>query len=645
MKTNVACLTALLLLSISLAARADNASKDAAYQAIWHAVLDFGNPSVSRPQLLAEFESIVTNHPDSQYHQRAADAAGILTRMIAEDAAHAKAAPTNFDHLPVGDRVREFIYQLRDQNGHQWSQPGWCDIFLDDRGTNSPGSKLVAIGYAAVPQLIVALDDPTYTRSVGYWRNFTFSHTVLTVGDCAGAILQRIAGRTFYKPGSTSGYMSKENKNAATRQAVEAWWSEFQQKGEEQMLIEGTETGDGDAPSQAEYLIDRYPKAALAPLIKGTKTSTDDWIRTRLVQLFEKFDTPVATAFLEQEMNRGARSPSVAAAAILNRQGRRDAIPAMIREWEKSRNTGPADIKGPNELVRFLASVDSPEAITALGANLRACSLNTKMAVVETVGEGGSWWYGQSATTNRSVATGDACEKLLVAALQDDGQIMGESGSRMGKSYIDPRVCDMAGFFLNQRWPERYNFDLSASLKVRDAQRLECENLWRHAHHLPWLSLQPVQTVHVSKQAAAQVTTIEWKTNTVKPSASFVARVEAFRHHILAETNVVDLLMAYAANPEPGTSGLTLQARKDEDLTGVKLSFCLLPGTPQNPKDDWSFAEDAVVGDKAIDCSAGGIWATEQRSWEDLARSINAAVGAAPETAFVVNVKLASKEH
>ena len=627
------------------AALPETPPNDAARQAMWHTVMDFEEPLVSRQQLLAEFASIVTNYPDSQYHQQAAEAVGILKRMIAEDAAHAKTAPTNPDLLPTGDRVRELIFQLRDQNGHQWSQPGWCDIFLDHRGTNSPASKLVAMGYAAVPQLIIALDDATFTRSVGYWRDFTYSHTVLTVGDCAAAILQRIAGRTFYEPGSTSGYMSNEHKDAATRQAVEAWWRQFQQEGEELTLIEGTETGDRNAPSQAEFLIDRYPKVALAPLIKGTKNSTDEWIRTRLVQLFEKFDSPAAVTFLEQEMNRGASSPSVVAAAILNRKGRREAITTMIREWERSWNTGPADMKGANELVRFLASVDSPEAITALGAKLQDCSLNTRMAVVETVGEGGSWWYNQSAKTNRSLATRDACEKLLVAALQDAGQEMGESGSRMGKSYIDPRVCDMAGFFLNQRWPERYNFDLSASLKIRDAQCLDCENHWRHAHNLPLLPLPPAPTVHVSKSSAAQITAIEWRTNMVKPSDSFLARVEAFRDHVLVETNVVNLLLAYATNPEPGTSGLTFQARKDEDLTGVKLSLCLLPGTPQNPQDDWSFAEDAVVGDKAIDCSAGGIWATERRSWETLARSINTAVGAAPETAFVINVKLVSKEH
>ena len=73
------------------------------------------------------------------------------------------------------------------------------------------------------------------------------------------------------------------------------------------------------------------------------------------------------------------------------------------------------------------------------------------MAVVEAVGEGCSWWDWGS-QTNRSQATRDAVEALLVNSLQDTGQEIGGSGSYGNKSYQDPRVCDMAVFFLNQVW-------------------------------------------------------------------------------------------------------------------------------------------------------------------------------------------------
>jgi len=84
---------------------------------------------------------------------------------------------------------------------------------------------------AAVPAPIKALGNENYSRSVGYWRNFRFSHTVLTVGDCALQTLQRIAGEQFYEPHTTSSYMSRDDKVKATREAVEKWWAKAKKKG------------------------------------------------------------------------------------------------------------------------------------------------------------------------------------------------------------------------------------------------------------------------------------------------------------------------------------------------------------------------------------------------------------------------------
>ena len=67
--------------------------------------------------------------------------------MIAEDEVHAKAGSTNLSSLSVDDRVRELIYRLRDQNGHQMIYPGRCDICCEWGGTtNSPVHQLVRLG-------------------------------------------------------------------------------------------------------------------------------------------------------------------------------------------------------------------------------------------------------------------------------------------------------------------------------------------------------------------------------------------------------------------------------------------------------------------------------------------------------------------
>ena len=631
------------------AAVLQGAEPDPATLAIWKATLDFENVSNTRSHLLVEFSAVATNYPTSQYAPLAWQTVATLTQMVAEDAAHAKTAVTNLDSLSLTDRVQELIFQLRDQNGQQWSQPGECDIFLDKRGTNSPAGQLVAIGYPAVPQLINALDNPAFSRSVGYGRNFVFSHTVLTVGDCAVAILQRIAGKSFYQAPSSSGYMSNEHKNSETRQAVESWWSDFQKKGEKQMLIEGTEAGNDNSPEQARLLVSRYPDAALAPLLQGTQAATDDYVRVWLMQMLEKYQSPETLTFLEKELRRGTSEPSVTAAAILNHWGKPEALTVMLQDWEASLNVQLEDLHIRSIMV-FLASMDSPEAIAALGRGLqiRPSNVDARMAIVETVGEGGSQSYGQR-FAKRSVATREAMEALLVSALRDDDQKMGETGSRMGKNYNNPRICDMAGFFLNQHWPERYPFDLSAPLKERDRQRLVCENAWRQLHNLPVLASPQPSTNHVAAAEATKVVAIEWEAGSAKPSDAFAARIEAMRGNLLSATNLTRVLGYYVTQPEPGTEGLTLSARKDNDSSGVVLKICLLPASAANYNPKFSITDNVTIADKvAYGISGGAKPGKEDESfygengviWNDFIKAINTAINSSPETPFVISAKI-----
>ena len=409
---------------------------------------DFGKPAISREQLLSEYQNIASNYPDAWEHDRTEQWAAILKRMVAEDEAHAKNAPTNLDVLPVDQRVRELIFQLRDQNGEQmkWDQPGGFDIFNDSRGTNSPAGKLVAIGYPAVPQLIVALDDSTFSRSLGWFTvhgdldQIGSARTVLTVGDYALAIIERITGKTFYPPVSSSAPMSYMKKNGEVRKAVEAWWADFQKKGEKEMLIEGTEAGDVSSPAEGTLLIERYPDAALQPLIKGTSAATDKWTKKSLFELFDKIYSTNAESFLEEEMNSGDDAPYFAAARVLYRHGNSEALPVMIHRWESTADPDVLD---------FLASVDSPQAIAALGKNLQSRPFQIRKQVVGAmVREVSSYGY---YVTNLSAATLDAREELLVTALQDTGP---EIVMSRPINYQDQRVCDWAGVFLHDTWFE-----------------------------------------------------------------------------------------------------------------------------------------------------------------------------------------------
>lgn len=96
------------------------------------------------------------------------------------------------------------------------------------------GRKFVKVtaAYAAVPRLIDALDDLRFCRSVGYHRNFYFSHYTLRVGDRALAVLERIAGRTFWEPTSTFSYMTMDGKTGEAMKKARAWYAGLQMKGE-----------------------------------------------------------------------------------------------------------------------------------------------------------------------------------------------------------------------------------------------------------------------------------------------------------------------------------------------------------------------------------------------------------------------------
>ena len=128
----------------------DKMEKSIAHKLMWSAVVDFEDPSITRPELLKQFEVILQKYPHTEHRERAEATAEILKRMIAEDQAHAELGPKDLAQLPVEGQVRELIFRLRDQNGHQYSQPGWCDIFEDWHGvTNTPADRLLRLGYYA----------------------------------------------------------------------------------------------------------------------------------------------------------------------------------------------------------------------------------------------------------------------------------------------------------------------------------------------------------------------------------------------------------------------------------------------------------------------------------------------------------------
>lgn len=620
----------------------ENLEKTIAHKLMWTGILNFGDPSVSRSELLLQFEAIVRHYPHSEHVDRARKTAEILRRMIAEDQAHRP--PRELSELTTNDRVKELIFQLRDQNGHQYSQPGSCDIFEDWHGiTNPPAHRLVALAYAAVPQLIASLDSDTFSRSVGYGRNFFFSHTVLSVGDCAQAILERITGRSFAVVNSGPNSGSSETYPSARRVAAEAWWKEFQAKGEQQMLVEGVIAAGNDAPQEGELLLEHFPGVATSTLLKGAQAAKDSWIRTRLIEQLAKIDTEAVVAFLRVELTNGPTIQSrVAAAYGLQSHDKTAAITAMVREWQRF---GTIDFnrsgndEGPDDLIGFLATCDSLEAIAALDYKLDVRPVGVRLQVIDALGETNHWMPGGHFETPSPPTTVEDC---LVKALEDTEERTGLSGSRNGKEFSNPRICDMACNYLAERWPDRYAFDLAGSRKAREVQRIQCLNSWRKAHNLSPLPLPGLQREHVSPSNCLKVTAVEWATNSARPGKDLAAKVDLFKNRRLNPRDVVSLLTCFAGRPDPNLAGMEIRLEKDEDLTGVGLFIRLIPGAaPQTS--DWDVNMQVMLGNKSLHNSAGQGTISAYSNpdqWQDFTEAIEQAVVGSPGTPFEISASI-----
>lgn len=203
----------------------DKLERDIGHFEMWRTVLAFRDPLVTRRELLARLRALPERFPHCDHLPRAAAMAAVLDQMVAEDAAHPARTAEEIAKLPPAEQVQEWIFRLREQNGSQFAEPGRMDIFATDDGRkDTPAHQLVKLGNAAVPALIAALGDRRFTRSVSCWRSFAFSHDVITIGDAALEIIERIAGREFYRSGRITGTMALDDKTDKVRAAVQAWW-------------------------------------------------------------------------------------------------------------------------------------------------------------------------------------------------------------------------------------------------------------------------------------------------------------------------------------------------------------------------------------------------------------------------------------
>jgi hypothetical protein len=672
---------------------------------------------LSRKELLAKFERIAKHFPEGENAEMPEDVSRFdwkrghhthmvkyyldrLKKMVEEDEAHAKLPLKPDKDLTKKERIAELIFRLRDQYGIQWSHPGSCDIFdrfLESKDApKTPAHQLVKMGYDAVPQLIDALDDERFCRAV-QWNHF--SARVLRVGDCASMIIGRIAGRSFPDSLHASNSYERNKEVVEMKEKIQSWWKEFQKKGERQMLIEATRSGDWNSIESGRMLQERYPDSALDALNKGIAAAREDWVKTSLTRTIAKLKGNEALKVLRELLKTGSLVARVAAANELLGKGIDDGIEPLIGEWHRSLTITSRD-EGTDELTRFLAHCDRPEAIKALGKDLHKRPIGVRREVVsEVVSAAGL------KEKPAPLAVVAARDELLVRALADEEQCWGLSMSWSGgASAHDPRLCDLVARELSELWKQPAGFDISAPVRVRDRQRVELQNTWRKKQGLPPLPMPTVKTIkrmpdkdvmpkllallssaddaerekaqraiellglpalpaakemltktkdepafsnlqETVNRLASIVDEIRFGQDSAEPSKELRRKINAFKGKPLDTDALGNLTVAFSKSMPQGTSGIEVTIAREGDDTGLTLGVTIVKGKvpPIGAQLGWSHNESISVDSRGVHGVMGTcIYAAgiTDGCWGDYTGSLQKALDSGPNKRVLARLRV-----
>ncbi len=164
--------------------------------------------SVNRTKASLYFHTIVDSFPKTYYAKDADELAIQLRIMIKEDSLWHEAS--NLKEDDIKHKIVFNIYHLRNVNTYQIGQPGICSVFTQSKDKYNSAIILKNIGETAVPYLIKLLNDRRPICSIGYWRDYYPTRTVLRYQDAAIEILSAILHKELYKRTNAASYFSME---------------------------------------------------------------------------------------------------------------------------------------------------------------------------------------------------------------------------------------------------------------------------------------------------------------------------------------------------------------------------------------------------------------------------------------------------
>lgn len=197
-------------------------------------LLAFEDPGLSRQELLGRCHALLHSAPHGPQHLALVKVMPALVGMALDEQARMHRPPATNPSLDTKAHIAALIAQLQEQQRSLDAAPHECEILPEGTldfasGADSPAQQLVALGHAAVPQLIAALDDQRLTRLIDLGGPLPMEARVVRVGDCALAILERISGQTL-----CSEHFSQMTNHGLTAEAkckAQTWWHEVQNAG------------------------------------------------------------------------------------------------------------------------------------------------------------------------------------------------------------------------------------------------------------------------------------------------------------------------------------------------------------------------------------------------------------------------------
>jgi hypothetical protein len=664
----------------------------------------------ARPECLRQWE-IVARIPYHEYIDEAKRMVAGYKALIAEDAAWKEPLPETLNKMSVEQQTDYWLYHLRDANVEQTMSPGMCHVvspfagmiaYRRDPKRPDPAEELRELGFAALPKIIVHLDDTRPTRCQGHWRSYApESYYLLCYGDCCQQIFESITGHSIFDRGYSNGYPIKDGKGKECQARAERWWQEFRRKGEKQMLIEGIEAAGHESDEQARRLVEKYPGAALEPVIRTARRTNSVnlyYIATRL-----KDDRLVP--FLREDLQNPDAHLRLAAAEALMEREKEEGVQAIFKEWkqvtwetvDESREQSSSSI-----LISCMARTGELAAIHALAEGFGKAQGGVRLQIIRACGGVKKDWRGQAL----SPATQAAIEGLLVRALTDTEEESSARGGPDGKEVRNPTIGDLAAEILVERWNRPQLFDIYGHFGARERQKLGLRNLWlkkcgkvpipvppeRKVDPLPDEKVRPLLAAvqhaataeerqaslealeklglpalpamrrflqptkpgppasgplgSLARRIALTVEEVRFTDNSARPSQEFRRRAEAYRGKPITDAGLLELIRSMTEDPPQGIRGINVTMERPGDDTGASLIVTLVADRPPRKGllPQLTTRKTIVVDRTAIMDELGGLAGVGRRpalsevDWKQFSEKLRSALQSSPEQYLLVRI-------